>query len=92
VVRENQYLGPPGRGIEPHEIGRQLGILDCNLCPSVATAARDHRVIDLREAIEVWDRREHEVEPEALQAYATRFSETQFHAKMRGVLGLVANL
>jgi len=46
----------------------------------------------LREAIEVWDRREHEVEPEALQAYAARFSEAQFHAKMRGVLGLVANL
>jgi len=46
----------------------------------------------LREAIEDWDRREHEIEPAALQAYAARFSEAQFAARMRGVLGLVANL
>jgi len=46
----------------------------------------------LREAVECWDRREHEIEPAALQAYAARFSETEFNAKMRGVLGLVAKL
>ncbi len=46
----------------------------------------------LREAIEGWDRREHEIEPTALQACAARFSEAQFDAKMRGVLGMVADL
>ncbi len=46
----------------------------------------------LREAIECWDRREREIEPTALQAYAARFSETEFNAKMRGILGPVANL
>ncbi len=46
----------------------------------------------LREAIEDWDRHEHGVEPAALQAYAARFSEAQFEAKMSEVLGLVANL
>jgi glycosyltransferase involved in cell wall biosynthesis len=46
----------------------------------------------LREAIELWDGREHEIEPAALQTYAARFSEAQFEARMRGVLGLVANL
>jgi hypothetical protein len=46
----------------------------------------------LRQAIECWDRREHEIKPADLQAYAAKFSEAEFSAKMRNVLGLVANL
>jgi len=46
----------------------------------------------LREAIECFDRRAHEVQPAALQAYAARFSEAEFDTKMRRVLGLVENL
>ena len=40
----------------------------------------------LREAIENWDRREIDVRPQALQAYAARFSGTEFEKKMRAVL------
>jgi glycosyltransferase involved in cell wall biosynthesis len=53
---------------------------------------QDHSPDSLRQAIERWDRREHEVVPAALQAYAARFSEAEFNAKMRNVLGPVANL
>ncbi len=40
----------------------------------------------LRDAIETWDRREREVIPQALQAYAAKFSESEFAAKMRAIL------
>ena len=40
----------------------------------------------LREAIELWDRREHELMPQALQAYATKFSGAEFSAKMKPIL------
>ena len=40
----------------------------------------------LREAIELWEQREHQVQPQALQAYAARFSETEFARKMRALL------
>ena len=53
---------------------------------------RDASADSLREAIECWDRREHAVDPVSLQAYAARFSEAEFNAKMRGILGLVGNL
>jgi glycosyltransferase involved in cell wall biosynthesis len=46
----------------------------------------------LRQAIESWDRREHEIDPAALQAYAARFSQAEFAARMAQVLGLVTNL
>jgi glycosyltransferase involved in cell wall biosynthesis len=46
----------------------------------------------LREAVERWDRHEHEIEAAALQAYAARFSYAEFETKMRSILGLVANL
>ncbi|HLJ14508.1 MAG TPA: glycosyltransferase [Bryobacteraceae bacterium] len=40
----------------------------------------------LREAIDDWDRLESEVDPGALQAYARRFSETEFSRKMTALL------
>jgi glycosyltransferase involved in cell wall biosynthesis len=40
----------------------------------------------LREAIELWEHREHQVAPEALQAYAARFSAAEFTRKMTPIL------
>jgi glycosyltransferase involved in cell wall biosynthesis len=40
----------------------------------------------LREAIEQWDRHEHQVVPQALQAYAAKFSGAEFSAKMKPIL------
>jgi glycosyltransferase involved in cell wall biosynthesis len=40
----------------------------------------------LRDALERWEQRESEVRPEALQAYAAKFSEAEFARKMRAVL------
>jgi glycosyltransferase involved in cell wall biosynthesis len=40
----------------------------------------------LSEAIERWDGREQELQPAALQAYATRFSEAEFAKKMSAIL------
>jgi glycosyltransferase involved in cell wall biosynthesis len=40
----------------------------------------------LTEAIERWDARESEIQPSALQAYAARFSETEFTRKMSAIL------
>ena len=40
----------------------------------------------LRDAIEQWDRREHELVPQAMQAYAAKFSGSEFAAKMRPFL------
>ena len=42
----------------------------------------------LREAMERWEQVETAVEPKALQAYAAKFSEAEFAAKMRPVLFL----
>ena len=42
----------------------------------------------LRDAIVQWDSREREVEPEALQTWAARFSEAEFAAKIRPMLGI----
>jgi glycosyltransferase involved in cell wall biosynthesis len=53
---------------------------------------RDPSPDSLRQAIECWDRREHEIEPAALQAYSARFSEAGFNTKMRVVLDRVADL
>jgi glycosyltransferase involved in cell wall biosynthesis len=40
----------------------------------------------LCEALEQWDRREHQLVPQALQAYAAKFSPVEFATKMRPVL------
>jgi glycosyltransferase involved in cell wall biosynthesis len=40
----------------------------------------------LRQAIELWERLEHQVAPEALQAYAARFSAAEFTRKMTPIL------
>ena len=40
----------------------------------------------LREAMERWERRETEIQPQALKAYAQRFSERAFAEKMRAIL------
>jgi glycosyltransferase involved in cell wall biosynthesis len=40
----------------------------------------------LRDAIEQWDRVEEQIDPPALQSYATRFSEAEFARKMRPLL------
>jgi glycosyltransferase involved in cell wall biosynthesis len=40
----------------------------------------------LRQAIELWDDREQEIDPRALQRYATRFSEGEFSSRMGAVL------
>ncbi|MEO7144702.1 MAG: glycosyltransferase [Bryobacteraceae bacterium] len=40
----------------------------------------------LRDAVEQWDRREHEVDPKALQLYARKFSEAVFASKMSEIL------
>jgi glycosyltransferase involved in cell wall biosynthesis len=40
----------------------------------------------LRDAIEQWDSREEHVDPRALQAYAARFSESEFAKKMQPLL------
>jgi glycosyltransferase involved in cell wall biosynthesis len=40
----------------------------------------------LCDAIELWDRREHQVVPQALQAYATKFSAAEFSTQMRPIL------
>ena len=40
----------------------------------------------LREAIERWEQREAEVQPQALKIYAQRFSEGEFAEKMRAIL------
>jgi glycosyltransferase involved in cell wall biosynthesis len=40
----------------------------------------------LLEAMEVWERRESEVQPQALQAYAAKFSEAEFARKMKALL------
>lgn len=40
----------------------------------------------LRDAIERWEQIENQVQPEALQAWAARFSEAEFARKMRAVL------
>jgi hypothetical protein len=40
----------------------------------------------LRDAIEEWDRREHQIVPQALQAYAAKFSGAEFSAKMKPIL------
>jgi glycosyltransferase involved in cell wall biosynthesis len=40
----------------------------------------------LREAIEHWDRREHDFQPQALQAHVAKFSEAEFARKMGAVL------
>ncbi len=42
----------------------------------------------LRDAILQWDAREQEVDPRALQTWAARFSEAEFAAKIRPILGL----
>jgi glycosyltransferase involved in cell wall biosynthesis len=42
----------------------------------------------LRAAITQLDSREHKIDPSALQAWATRFSEAEFAAKIRPVLGI----
>jgi glycosyltransferase involved in cell wall biosynthesis len=40
----------------------------------------------LCQAIELWERREHQLIPQALQAYAAKFSSAAFSAKMRPLL------
>lgn len=40
----------------------------------------------LRSALDLWDRREHEVIPAALQKYAAKFSESEFLRKMKTIL------
>ena len=40
----------------------------------------------LSDAIEQWDRLEHQLMPKALQAYAAKFSHAQFLSKMSGIL------
>lgn len=40
----------------------------------------------LREALERWEKREDETQPEALKAYAEQFSEREFEKKMRSLL------
>src|ERR1700722_15577444 len=42
----------------------------------------------LRDAIEQWDAREQGVDPGTLQTWAARFSEAEFAAKIRPILGL----
>jgi glycosyltransferase involved in cell wall biosynthesis len=37
----------------------------------------------LREAIDLWERQGHEIDPAALQAYAAQFSEAEFIRKMQ---------
>ena len=41
----------------------------------------------LRDAIEQWDSREKGIDPKALQAWASRFSEAEFAAKIGPILG-----
>ena len=40
----------------------------------------------LRQAIELWERREHLLAPQALQAYAAKFSRAEFSRKMKPIL------
>ena len=40
----------------------------------------------LTRAIELWDAREQEIQPAALQAYSARFSEAEFTGKMSAIL------
>jgi len=40
----------------------------------------------LREALETWEQREHELQPGQLQAHAAKFSETEFQTKMTRLL------
>lgn len=40
----------------------------------------------LRAAIELWDSREHEVKPAALQAYTAKFSRSEFINRMKAIL------
>jgi glycosyltransferase involved in cell wall biosynthesis len=40
----------------------------------------------LRDAIEQWDRQEHQLVPQALQAYAVKFSRAEFSARMKPIL------
>ena len=40
----------------------------------------------LRDAIEQWDRCEHQLAPQALQAYAAKFSGAEFSARMKPIL------
>ncbi|MGH9612020.1 MAG: glycosyltransferase, partial [Bryobacteraceae bacterium] len=47
---------------------------------------RDSSDDGLQKAIEYWDMREKEVDPRALQAYATKFSETEFLRKIAPIL------
>jgi glycosyltransferase involved in cell wall biosynthesis len=40
----------------------------------------------LREAIDLWERQQHEIDPSALRAYAAKFSEAEFNRKMQAQL------
>ena len=54
--------------------------------PTCGTFYREATDEALAQAIEQWDARERDVDPEALQAYAARFSEAEFARKMSAVL------
>jgi glycosyltransferase involved in cell wall biosynthesis len=42
----------------------------------------------LREALESWEQRENQLQPQALRAYAAKFSESEFRNKMQKILTL----
>ena len=65
-----------GGAVETVPVAEPLGgLLYCN-------ATED----GLSEAVELWERREHQLVREALQAYAARFSAAEFARKMKAIL------